>query len=169
MQKKVNSHRVSLLTACISGLIFALTFGLPLYIYCALWFGWIFPTQNYGISTRLFLVVSFFFLAVLVLLCIGFWRVGIFAAKKAGNMNTGMIAGIWMGIVVIGITWLVRSVSTQFGAPMITYPGNPVRGQVLFGSIYFFFPYIVIFAGFLFGLIGGATGADRADLPREEE
>ncbi|BCL79520.1 hypothetical protein ccbrp13_19850 [Ktedonobacteria bacterium brp13] len=67
-----------------------------------------------------------------------------------------------MGIVVVGIMWLVRIMSTQFGAPMITYPGNAVGGQALFGGTYFFFPYVVIFAA----LIIGMSGANSVDLPQ---
>jgi len=161
MQKKVNSRRGSVFTVCVSGLIFALTFGLPLYIYCALWFGWLFPTQNYAIDSSILLVALFFSLAMLVFLCIGFWRVGSFTAKKTGNMDAGIIAGLWMGIVVVGIMWFVRIVSTQFGAPMIKYPGNPVVGQALFGGTYFLFPYVVIFAALIIGM-SGAGSVDHA-------
>ncbi|GCE23060.1 hypothetical protein [Dictyobacter kobayashii] len=168
MPKKVNLCPVSVLTAGITGLIFALVFGLPLYIYCALWFGWIFPTQGPTMDLGILLVVLFLFLAVLAFLCFGFWRVGLFTAKKTGDMNIGTIAGLWMSMVAIGMLWLVRIVGTQLGTPMSRVPGNAVRGQALFGSIYFFAPFIIFFAGFLLGLMAGMIGANRADLPPEE-
>jgi hypothetical protein len=128
-----------------------------------MWFGVIFPRQNYNTPPDLFFVFIVFILLGLALLFRGYWLLSVIMAEKSGSILTGVNTSIWTAIVALLLLGFVYRVSTILGGPLVIYPGNEVRGIFIFNTIYALVPFLLFVGSVVFGALGGSIGERKAE------